>query len=200
MTDIRSNADLTADDQLLWERMRHLDHDLCALRMAWDLRLQGLGGLWRQVIASDLGDLAVICSELWEQAQHDEEELDLYGFTQLAPHWLQDEKLANHCDSGTLDEMDARLQRSSTEVCGSSQINAEDMLRLATLPAEGSYLSPLARTLLYAPEFRSMPDPLNEAHLRQILEDCDFVRTTPLVFSDSELEEKFFPKSINTLA
>ena len=60
MTGVRENFDLTADDQILMSRLRRADHDLCALRMAWDLREQGLGGLWRQIIASQLGDLAMI--------------------------------------------------------------------------------------------------------------------------------------------
>ncbi|HNQ91895.1 MAG TPA: hypothetical protein PKI93_03080 [Alphaproteobacteria bacterium] len=200
MTNIRENKDLTADDQILWERFRRLDHDVCALRMAWDLRTQGLGGLWRQVIASDLGDFAVICSEIWDQSRENEDELPLYGFTHLVPHWLKDEKLLNSIDSKTLDGMDARLQRSRADVCGPVQISASDVMTLSTLPAEGSYLAPLARTILYAVDFRVIPDPVNEAHLRQILEDCDQIRTSPLVFSDSELEKKIFPNRVDTIA
>lgn len=200
MTGVRENKDLTADDQILWERLRHLDHDLCALKMSWDLRTQGLGGLWRQVIASDLGDFAVLCSELWDQERETGEVLPLFGFAHLAPHWFKDEKLLNSTDSKTLDDMDARLQRSVRDVCGPVQIAAGDMLNLSTLPAEGAYLAPVARTVLYAPEFRIIPDPLNEAHLRQILEDCDQIRTSPLVFSDSELEKKIFPNRVDTIA
>jgi len=200
MTGVRENKDLIADDQILWERMRRMDHDLCAFRMAWDLRAEGLGGLWRQIIASDHGDFAVICSEIWEQEQDLGEPLPLFGFSQLVSHWLKDEKLLSIVDSHTLDVMDMRLQRSAKDVCGSTQIDPAQLMTLSSLPAEGSYLAPLARTLLYVPEFRALPDPVNEAHLRQILEECDFVRLSKLTFSDSELERKLFPNRINTLA
>lgn len=201
MTEIRDNHDLTADDQLLWNRLRRADHDLCALRMAWDLRVQGMGGLWRQIIASSLGDVAVMAADHWVTEQDTAQPSHpLYAFPHLVIDWLKDDSLINQCDSKTLDEMDTRLQRSSTEVCGPDQIKAEDVMVLSTLPADDSYMAPLARTILYAPEFRSMPDPVNEAHMRQILEDCDVIRTNPLVFTDSELEKKFFPNRLDTLA
>ncbi len=203
MTGVRNDQNLTADDQILWERLRAADHDLCALRMAWDLRQQGMGGLWRQIIASQLGDLAVTAGELWateDENDQREEAPPLYGFSHLVLGWLRDSVLVNSRDSQTLDAMDLRLQRNIREVCGPEQISASELMTLSTLPSEGAYLAPIARTVMYAAEFREIPDTVNEAYLRQILEDCELTRTSPLVFSDSELEKKFFPDRIDTLA
>ncbi|MDD3020329.1 MAG: hypothetical protein PHX61_05020 [Alphaproteobacteria bacterium] len=203
MTGVRDDADLTADDQILWERLRAADHDLCAVRMAWDLREQGMGGLWRQIIASHLGDLAVMAGELWateDQNEQSEKNLPLYGFSHLVLEWLRDASLVNATDGQTLDAMDLRLQRNVREVCGPEQISAVELMTLSTLPSDGSYLAPVARTVMYAAEFREIPDGVNEAYLRQILEDCELTRISPLVFSDSELEKKFFPDRVDTIA
>ncbi|MCB1558467.1 MAG: hypothetical protein KDJ50_06055, partial [Alphaproteobacteria bacterium] len=202
MTDARISNDLTIDDQVLWSRLRQADHDLCALRMAWDVRQMGMNGLWRQIIASPMGDMAVIAGELWTEQDEEESEstLPLYGFPHLAMEWMKDSGLVNAADSQTLDAMDARLQRSIQDVCGPVHMTAKDVMTLTTLPSEGSYLAPVARTILYAPAFREMHDPLNEAYLRQIMEECDMTRSSPLVFADSELEKKFFPHKLDTLA
>lgn len=196
MTGVREHPALTADDQILWNRLRRADHDLCALRMAWDLREQGLGGLWRQMIASPLGDLAIIAGDIWaeeeENDRRDASSLPLYGFSRLVREWFKAVELVNLTDSQTLDDMDARLQRGAA-VSGTEQLSASQLHLLSTLPLEGAYLAPMARTLMYAPDFRHMPDPVNEAYLRQIIEDCEMVRESPLIFSDPGLEKKIFP-------
>lgn len=196
MTGVRDNADLSADDQILWNRLRQADHDLCALRMAWELREQGMGGLWRQIIASPLGDFAIIAGEVWQMdiEENEDEALPLYAFPHLVLEWLKDRALVNLTDSRTLDMMDVRLQRSSADVCGPAHIHPNEIMKISVLPADGAYLAPVARTILYSPEFRNIPDPVNEAYLRQILEDCDVSRAHPLVFSDSELQKKIFPE------
>ncbi|MDY0029823.1 MAG: hypothetical protein RBR86_07770 [Pseudobdellovibrionaceae bacterium] len=204
MTDARITADITIDDQILWARLRQADLDMCALRMAWEIRQAGMAGLWRQIIASPLGDMAVVAGEIWGgEEQEDAREaadLMLYGFSHLILEWLKDATLVNGVDAQTLDALDVRLQRSINDVCGPVQLTARDILNLSTIPGEGAYLAPLARTILFAPSFRDVLDPVNEAYLRQILEECELNRSSPLVFSDSELEKKFFPHKLDTIA
>lgn len=201
MTGVRENAELTVDDQILWERLRRMDQDLCALKMAWDLREQGMGGIWRHIIASSLGDVAILASEIWEDFGGTSDVPELDTFARLAPEWLSDATLLGEVDSYTCDILDARMQKSLREVCGVQQLTPKDLYTLSVLPGDSSYLAPVARTILYAPEFRSVPDPVNEAHIRQILEECEVLRSSPLVFSDSELEKKIFPfRQLDTLA
>lgn len=194
MNGVRGRTDLTADDQIFLERLRQADLDIMALRMMWELREDGFGALWRNMIAGNLGDVALAASNFWDGAEFPE------GLAQSFLSWMACDHLVAECDNRTLDAMDARLQRSVHDVCGIAMLTGEDLLSLSRLPAGGAYLAPLARTLCYSTEFRHIPDAVNEAHLRQILEECSEIIAPSLVFRDSELERKIFPDRIDTLA
>lgn len=195
MNGVRTRIDLTADDQIFFERLRSADMDIMALRMIWDLRLEGYAALWRNMIAGHLGDVAVAANGFWEQEEFPS------GLAHTFLTWMGCDHLLAECDNRSLDEMDARLQRSVNDVCGISMLTGNDILNLGRLPEGGSYLAPLARTLCYSAEFRHIPDPVNDAHLRQILEECSEIIRPPLMFHDTELERKIFPdRIIDTLA
>lgn len=195
MNNVRTRNDLTADDQIFFERLRRADMDIMALRMIWDLRSEGFSALWRNMIAGSVGDVAVAANHFWEQEEFPS------GLAQTFLTWMGCDHLLAECDNRTLDEMDNRLQKSVHDVCGIAMLMGEDILNLARLPEGGSYLAPLARTLCYSTEFRHIPDPVNEAHLRQILEECSEIIAPSLVFRDSELERKIFPdRIVDTLA
>lgn len=195
MNGVRTRNDLTADDQIFFERLRRADMDVMTLRMMWDLREIGFAALWRNLIAGNLGDVALAASHFWLNESFPA------GLPQTFLTWMGCDHLLAECDNRTLDEMDARLQRSVNDVCGLSMLTGDDLLSLSRLPEGGAYLSPLARTLCYSTEFRRIPDPVNEAHLRQILEECSEIMSPSLVFRDSELERKIFPdRIIDTLA
>ena len=190
MNGVRTRNDLTADDQIFFERLRRADMDIMTLRMFWDLRDDGFCGLWRTLIAGHLGDVAVAAGHFWEAESFPA------GLAQTFLTWMGADHLLAECDNRTLDDMDSRLQRSIHDVCGIAMLTGDDVLNISRLPEGGSYLAPLARTLCYTPEFRHIPDPVNEAHLRQILEECSEIMTPSLVFRDSELERKIFPNRI----
>jgi len=195
MNAIRTRIDLTADDQLFFERLRRADMDIITLRMMWDLRGSGYGSLWRHVIAGSVGEVAMSANDFWESEKFPA------GLAQTFLSWMGCDHLLAECDNRTLDDMDSRLQRSINDTCGISILTATDILNLSRLPEGGSYLAPLARTLCYSTEFRHIPDPVNEAHLKQILEECSEIISPSLVFRDSELERKIFPdRIIDTLA
>ncbi len=197
MNGVRTRNDLTADDQIFFERLRRADMDVVTLRMMWDLRDIGFSTVWRHAIASSLGDVAMAAGHIWD------EDGVAHGLAQTFLTWMGCDHLLAECDNRTLDDMDSRLQRSVNDVCGLSMLTGDDVLDISRLPEPdgGSYLAPLARTLCYSTEFRHIPDPVNEAHLRQILEECSEIMSPSLVFRDSELERKIFPdRIIDTLA
>lgn len=192
---VRTRTDLTADDQMFFERLRRADMDVITLHMMWELRDIGFSGLWRAMIAGSLGDVAMAAGDFWSN--------DTFpaGLAQTFLIWLGCDHLLAECDNRTLDDMDMRLQRSVNDVCGISVLTADDILNLSRLPEGLSYLAPMARTLCYSSEFRTIPDPVNESHLRQIMEECSEVMAPSLVFRDSELARKIFPdRIIDTLA
>lgn len=195
MNGVRARNDLTADDQIFFERVRRADMDVMTLRMMWDLRDIGFAALWRNLIAGNLGDVALAAGHFWDG--------DVFpnGLAQTFLTWMGCDHLLAECDNRTLDEMDTRLQRSVADVCGITMLTGDDVLAISRLPEGGSYLAAMARTLCYSTEFRHIPDPVNEAHLRQILEECSEIMAPSLVFRDSELERKIFPdRIIDTLA
>lgn len=195
MNNVRTRTDLTADDQIFFERLRRADMDIMALRMVWDLRSEGFSAVWRHMIAGNIGDVAVAANHFW-----DHEEFPA-GLAQTFLTWMGCDHLLAECDNRTLDDMDVRLQKSVDDVCGVAMLKGDDVLNISRLPEGGAYLAPLARTLCYSTEFRHIPDPVNEAHMRQILEECSEMMTPSLVFRDSELERKIFPdKIIDTIA
>lgn len=195
MNNVRTRIDLTADDQIFFERLRRADMDIMALRIIWDLRAEGYAVVWRHIIAGNIGDVAVAANHFWSREEFPA------GLAQTFLTWMGCDHLIAECDNRTLDDMDARLQRSVQDVCGIGMLNGDDILNLSRLPEGGSYLAPLARTLCYSAEFRDIPDPVNEAHLKQILEECSEIIAPALMFHDSELERKIFPdRIIDTLA
>jgi hypothetical protein len=195
MNNVRSRIDLTADDQIFFERLRRADMDVIALRIMWDLKQGGYSNLWRSMIAGNVGEVAMAANHFWEQDEFPA------GLAQTFLTWMGCDHLLAECDNRTLDDMDARLQKSINDVCGIDMLNGDDVLNLSRLPEGCSYLAPLARTLSYSTEFRHIPDPVNDAHLRQILEECSEIISPSLIFRDSELERKIFPdRIIDTLA
>jgi hypothetical protein len=195
MNGIRTRVDLTADDQILAERLKSADRDSVTLRILWDLRGEGYLSLWRHVIAGDMGEVAVTASQFWDDRHYP------VGMAQTCLSWLSCDNLMAESDNKTLDDMDDRLQKSVADVCGIAMLTADDILDLSRLPDGSSYLAPLARTLCYNTEFRHIPDPVNQAHLKQILEECSELMVPSLVFRDSDLEKKIFPnRIIDTLA
>lgn len=214
MTGVFDDMNLSVDDQILWARLRQADQDLCALRMAWDLRTQGLTNFWRQLIASELGDVAIPAGDIW--AEEMQEELEENGdfiedqhcqpfgavklcqsFSALLPLWFSNAMLTSLCDHHTIERMDKRLAKSQFRVCGSKRLCSKDLFVLSHIPEEGSYLAPLAYTLLYKPEFRQIHDKLNETYLQQILEECDISLSTDIKFNDEDLKRKFFPAHLD---
>jgi hypothetical protein len=195
MNGVRVRNDLTADDQIFFERLRRADMDVVTLRIMWDLRDMGFGALWRNLIAGNLGDVVMAAGHFWEDEPFPN------GVAQAFLTWMGCDHLLAECDNRTLDDMDARLQRSVNDVCGLAMLTGDDVLAISRLPEGESYLAAMARTLCYSTEFRHIPDPVNEAHLRQILEECSEIMSPSLVFRDSELERKIFPdRIIDTLA
>lgn len=190
MNNIRSRFDLTIDDQILLERLRRADQDVVMLRMAWELHEVDDGALWRQVIAHDMTDMPTLVAALWA-----EEEADIRLHQALLPAfqlYLLSETTLSGVDAATLAEMDKRLNGYES-VAGTNILTPQDVLTIGRLPEGGSYLAPLARTLVYAENYRHIYDPLLENHVRQIVADSDQLQSAPLIFHDTKLQEKIFP-------
>ncbi|MFA7277019.1 MAG: hypothetical protein WC043_09485 [Pseudobdellovibrionaceae bacterium] len=189
---------LSADDQIFLARLLYCDLDCVMTRMAWELKDTDHAALWRHLISAQGGDLALFASSLWEE---DDEAANLPAhFAEMFLFWMHDNQLLGQIDCRTLDQMDERLEKSAESVCGYDLLEPSDVMAASRLPGDISYLAPLARTVLYSEALRHIPDPLNEAHLAQLMEDVGIEaglnRQSPLVFQDEDLAAKIFPKRL----
>ena len=160
---VRDPRDLTINDQVVWNRLVQADHDLLLLSMAWELREADYPDLWRHLIGSDLGELAIAWSALLERQPP-------LSFPQmlmrLFPRWMECDTLLNAVDHRTLEHLDQFLQSpGSGRPCGSRRLEGSDLLKLSALPEEVMYLKPFITMLLDNDDAARMPDPINEAHL-----------------------------------
>ena len=200
---VRDPRDLTINDQVVWNRLVQADHDLLLLSMAWELREADYPDLWRHLIGSDLGELAIAWSALLERQPP-------LSFPQmlmrLFPRWMECDTLLNAVDHRTLEHLDHFLQSpGSGRPCGSRRLEGSDLLKLSALPEEVMYLKPFITMLLDNDDAARMPDPINEAHLLHLLQDLTAMRTVHAGFRDADLARKIFPDlpletSLDTLA
>lgn len=198
MVGVESAETLVPEDRILWERLRRGDQDILLLAAAWELEQAGFSTLWHSLIAADLGDLCGAFRAIVDRYPDMMEDGSL--LTHLMLRWMEEEGRLEELDHQTLDRMDATLRQRGCSRSGALRtLKAEDILRLSRLPTpettEKCYLSSIARTLLCDPFFRRMPDPLNEAHLLQILEDS-LPGLPNLEFRDAALARKIFPDHI----
>ncbi len=200
----RDGRDLTINDQVLWNRLTQADHDLLLLAVAWEMRDAHHPELWRHLIGSDIGEMAIAWAALDERQ---DKPLTLsQTLMRLFPRWMESDVLLNSVDHRTLERLDHILQSpGSGRPCGARRLMADDLLRLSTLPDENSYLKPFTSMLLEDDAATQMPDPINEAHLLHLLRDITEMRTVQAGFRDADLARKIFPDlpletAIDTLA
>lgn len=200
---LRDPRDLTINDQVVWNRLQQADHDLLLLAMAWEMREADQPDLWRHLIGSDLGDIAIAWTGLMERQPTPDLSLLL---TRIFPRWMECELVLNAVDHRTLEQLDHLLQTpGSGRPCGSRRLVASDLLRLSALPDEAMYLRPFTEMLLGDSGAAHMPDPINEAHLLHLLQDLTVMRRVHAGFRDADLARRIFPDlpvetSVDTLA
>lgn len=183
---------LTVFDQIRWTRAVEADYDLLMLAVAWELREAGHPELWRYLIGSDLGDLAVAWVAMLERNPQGLSQPAL--LKRMFFEWLGDETNRNEADHIMLTRLDQALHNLGYgKGYGERELTAEDFQALTTLPEGISYLAGGARALLDDPTQITMTDPINAAHLQQIESDLAQMRMTRASFRDRELALKFFP-------
>lgn len=199
---VPSSHNLTIKDQIVWNRLVRADLDVMSLTVAWDLREADLPDLWRHLIGSDLGDLAISYAATLERHPQG---LDLpVLLRQVYLQWLAADLLLEPVDHRTLERLDRGLTHAS-RVYGTRRIQASEILRLTAMAEDKSYLEGLATHLLADPELARMPDQVNAAHLAHLQEDLTAIRITQAGFRDQDLARRIFPDlpadgSIDTLA
>lgn len=183
----------TAESVLTLERVRAADLDVLAILIAWELRSAGFGGLWRHIIGSADGDMALVYAQYLERtpgAIHSGKALQLC-FAQ----WFAEPARIQSCDHETLNMLDdILLQRQGIEpVFGAQKATPIAIEKLSCLPDKTAYLQGFGPEILADPKYAGLGDPVNQSHFVQIMHDSKAVRVHDVPFRSAALAAKIFP-------
>ncbi|MEM7618101.1 MAG: DUF6782 family putative metallopeptidase [Pseudomonadota bacterium] len=186
------------EDILMLERVRAADCDVISVVVAWELRGEGCGDLWRHMIGSEEGDLAMAFSGYLERDPTSNFSNDAMkaAFNQ----WYRNEERISSCDHETLEYMDSFVRE---EGCrnpfGSENLTPVGIEILSCLPDKTAYLQGHGREILGSPFYAGLNDDINQSHLTQILYDMKVFNVQGVPFRDSYLADKIFPDGALTL-
>ena len=182
----------TPDYVLLMDRVRAADLDVMALLVTWELRSEEYPEIWRHMIGSEIGDMAMTFSGYLERdpsAQFNGRAL-IAAFKQ----WFRDETRVNACDHDTLEYLDEVLATSDMiNPFGQNRPNKMDIEMLSCLPDKTAYLRGQGAEILSDPIYTSVDDVINQTHLFHIMHDLEAVVVEDVPFRDPDLARKIFP-------
>lgn len=192
----RDLTDLYAPENILiLERVRAADCDTVAILGAWELRGAGYPQVWRHVIGAPEGDMALSFTQYLERdpsALFDGSAL-AYAFRQ----WFAGNERVNACDHETLEYLDDLILSDDTDPnpFGQDRLTGKIIEQLSNLPDGVCYLKRLGDMILEDPYYAGMNDPINQAHLFQMIYDLKVTMVNNVPFADGKLARKIFPDS-----
>lgn len=180
------------EDMLMLERARAADCDTVTVLCCWELRGAGYADVWRHLLGSAEGDMAMIYTRYLERnpaAAFDGTAL-AYTFRQ----WYADETRVDGSDHDTLETLDDILGGSGVRnPFGQRRAEAADVEQLSILPGGTCYLAGLGHTVLHDPFFAGLQDPINQTHLFHLMYDMEVTLVNNVPFRDGGLARKIFP-------
>ncbi len=183
---------LRPDAVLMMERARAADIETVAVLAAWELRSAGHPALWRHLLGSEDGDMALTFGYMMEKNPK-----SLYDGKALAEtfvRWYADKARINACDHVTLEMLDHLMaERDAGESWGKLSFTAEDARDLSILPDGLAYLKDEAKAVVSCPDYQIVPDAINEAHLFQISHDARAIEVSGVPFRSADLARRIFP-------
>ncbi|MEM9468618.1 MAG: DUF6782 family putative metallopeptidase [Pseudomonadota bacterium] len=177
------------EDALMLERIRAADCDSLAVMIAWEWRSAGYKEVWRHVLSLDQSDMAQVLLNIIDY--NPQSVYNGVAMAHLFRQWFTDRLRVRAVDHDSLETMDEILDHD--EDLGSQSFSTREVSALSTLPDGSSYLKDLEETILRDPFFNSLDDPINEAHLTQIIYDSKVIMAEGVPFRDEALAQLIFP-------
>ena len=180
-----------AEAVLMLERARAADTDSLSILIGWELRGAGYSDIWRHILGSDDSDMAKVLTNILQRYP-----TALYNGMALAHifrQWYADTARVDALDHSSLEHMDFVMREADDRsiVFGDKNVSAADFEKLSMLPDSTVYLKELGETVSRDPFFNSLDDPINQAHLFQIVYDSKVTYVAGIPFRDEELARKF---------
>jgi len=188
------------DHSLIIERVRSADCDVAVILAGWELRGAGHTDIWRHILGSAEGDMAMIFSRYLERspsALFDGSAL-AYAFRQ----WFADDTRVNACEHAVLEMMDDILEDSDVHnPFGQKSVTVAEVEAMSILPDGICYLAGIGNTIMRDPFFAGLKDIVNQTHFFHIMYDLSVTLVNNVPFRDSKLARMIFPNpgSVKTL-
>lgn len=180
------------DAILMLDRAIAADLETIVIITGWELRAAGHTDIWRHILGSEEGDMAMIFTRALEKDPAGF--YDGSAFARAFCQWYGDESRVAQQDAGALEALDEGMALGLK--FGTSPLDAASLEKIATLPGTRAYLEGMGANIVTDPYFVAMHDTINESHLFQIVYDSKVVLAGGVPFRDSKLAEKIFPGAL----
>ncbi|MDB2683188.1 hypothetical protein N9Z27_02955 [Alphaproteobacteria bacterium] len=179
------------ENVLLLERIRSADLDVLATIIAWDLKFKGYPEIWRHILASENGDIAMTYQNVLERQSM----MELGADAKVAAfhQWFESDERVNECDHETLDYLD-NLVGITKENLGTRRPTEIGVEILSCLPDRTAYLKGWGYEIMHDPHYSGLKDEINQSHLMQILSDLHVTFAGGVAFRDQKLAKMMFPE------
>ena len=182
--------DYSPEDILMLERIKAADITTTTVHICWELRSAGYSDIWRYMLGSQHGDMAMVFARRLER-----EALSLFNGNALSDafhNWFENEARVNPCDHDTLEMIDEYLQDGNA-MAVSKKLNGGFIATLTRLPGGVCYLNGRGEEILQDPHFAGCQNEINQTHLFHIMYDMKVHRVCGVPFADIDLAKKIFP-------
>lgn len=153
---------------------------------AWDIKCEGDDSLWKHILCSDLSDMALAYVKGLDNDLTIQQSMAIAFNT-----WFSGQDRVRDCDHDVLNLMDNMLDGSSH--FGHKKIKSYVLNCLTMMVGDdSSYIDQMhQKDMVLSSYYREIQDPINQAHLSQIVSDMNKTRVGDLVFQDSNLASRF---------
>lgn len=189
------DEDYKPDHIMMMERIRAADCDVVSVLVGWELRNAEHTEIWRHLIGSENGDMAMAFSGHLER----EPSANYNGRALHAAfkQWFRSHDRVTMCDHATLDYLDDVLASTNLQnPFGKKKPTRMNIELLSCLPDKTAYLQGLGNDILQDPLYVGMDDEINQTHLFHILYDLEAVTVQNVPFRSRDLAYKIFPNGM----
>ena len=188
--------DYGPENIVMLERMRAADCDTMAIVIAWELKEAGKADIWRHMIGSEEGDMAMIFAKNYEYLSVSNKKDALNKAMQKTfRQWFTSESRINMCDHETLEYLDNLIACEGGNIFGHAYLTPARLEVISYMPDHTAYLQNTGHQLINDPLYTGIADPINQSHFMQIMHDIQAITIGGVSFRSQSLAEKIFPAS-----
>lgn len=178
---------------LMARRAAEADIQTIIILAGWELRAAGHADVWRHLIGGERGDLALTFLKTLER-----DPSAIYSglaLFRVFSAWYGDDRRVAACDHDALEDLDLLIDDEGAGALGRKALDADWVESRAVLPDGQGYLEGRGMDIVSGPDYCSVRDPINEAHLFQVVYDTKTTTRGGVPFRDAALARKIFPET-----